>query len=88
MTYRVTFLGRMIARQHVLDALKEFDVAYPDAEWLDDDKYKYAILYEDKLYPCKRILSLASGFDVSEFSGGDQTNNVLRRLGFEVIDKP
>lgn len=38
-------------------------------------------------YPPKHILSQATGISTRDFSGGDETNNVLRQLGFEVIDK-
>ncbi|MGB3905716.1 MAG: hypothetical protein WBB22_12405 [Anaerolineae bacterium] len=92
----VTLLGRPITRDDVVAALRHFDSMYPDTNdyngWLDKRTYKYALRYavrhERRLYPCKYILSLASGFDVTEFGGGQQTNNKFRRLGFEVIDKP
>lgn len=88
----VKFLGRRVTRQNVIDALRHFDSQYPNTNdyksWLDDRRYRYALIYGDKLYPCKHILSLASGFDLGRFTGGEQTNKVFRRLGFEVIDKP
>ena len=88
----VKFRGRRVTRQNVIDALRHFDSQYPNTNdyksWLDDRRYKYAVRYAHKLYPCKHILSLASGFDVACFVGGAQTNRVFRRLGFEVIDKP
>jgi len=33
-------------------------------------------------------LSQATGIDILEFSGGEQTNSVFRKLGFRVVDKP
>jgi len=88
----VTFLRRKVTRQDVLDALNQFDSDYSDTNdydsWLDKGNYKYAVQHLGRLYPCKYILSLASGFDRRDFNGGEQTNSVFRRLGFEVIDKP
>jgi len=87
----VTFLGQDITRQQVIGAINHFDSQYPNTNdydsWLDKT-YRYAVRYNDGLYPCKFILSLASGFDVSDFSGGEQTNHVFRELGLEVINKP
>ena len=88
----VTFCGQKITRQQVIRAFKQFDNQYPCANdydsWLDKGNYKYAVRYSGRLYPCKLILSLASGFPRSDYEGGKQTNNVFRRLGFEVINKP
>ena len=88
----VTFLGQEITRQQVIDALNQFDSQYPNTNdydsWLDKGMYRYAVRYGGNLYPCKFVLSLASGFDVSDFGGGEQTNRVFGRLGFEVISKP
>jgi len=88
----VVFLGQTVSRGRVLDALTQFHRKYPDTNayrsWLDDGKYLYAILYRGNLYAPKRILAMARGVPVTRFGGGEQTNSVLRRLGFEVIDKP
>lgn len=88
----VTFLRKKVTRQHVLDALNRFDNEHPDTNdydsWLDKGNYKYALEHRARLYPCKYILSLASGFDRRDFGGGEQTNSVFRTLGFEVIYKP
>ena len=55
---------------------------------------KYVVRYEGGQYPPKAVLglaiSLAKGideWDVGDFSGGAQTNDVLRGLGLEVIEK-
>ena len=88
----VTLLGSPITRDDVLAALRHFDAEYCETNdydrWLDKRNYRYALRYRARLYPCKHILAEASGFDVSDFGGGQQTNSKLRRLGFEVIDKP
>ena len=88
----VTLLGRPITREKVLRAFRHFDTEYPNTNdydrWLEKRTYRYAVQQAGHLYPCKYILSLASGFDVSDFGGGQQTNNKFKRLGFKVIDKP
>ena len=88
----VIFMGVRITAQHVVAALSEFDSRYPDSNsydsWLDKNTYKYAVRYNDRLYPCKHILSQATGIATTEFNGGQQTNSVLRKLGFRVVDKP
>ena len=88
----VTLLGRPITRDQVSAALRHFDSAYRHTNdydrWLDKRTYKYALRHAGRLYPCKYILSVASGFDLTKFGGGQQTNSKFQRLGFEVIDKP
>jgi len=88
----VTLRGRAITREQVLGALRQFDSAYRDTNdydgWLDKRTYKYAVRHDGRLYPCKHILSVASGFDLTEFGGGQQTNSKFEGLGFEVVDKP
>lgn len=86
-----TFKGERISREAVLRALSSFDEDYPDSnqydDWLDKGNYKYALTYGGKRYPCKYILSQASGLAIRIFSGGEETNRVFRELGFEVVAK-
>ena len=85
------FKGSEVMREDVLRAIKDFDAQYDYTNqydsWLDKGTYKYALQYKGKLYPCKHILSRATGISVAEFSGGEQTNRVFRDLGFEVVPK-
>lgn len=87
----VDFKGVTISRDDVLRVLRRFDEDYPDTNaydnWLDKGNYKYALRYGGKLYPCKYILSQASGLHPRSFSGGEQTNRVFRQLGFEIESK-
>ncbi|HEX2622602.1 MAG TPA: hypothetical protein VHL11_20725 [Phototrophicaceae bacterium] len=87
-----TFKGNQVTRDDILQTIKAFDSLYSDSndyeEWQEKESYKYAIIYKDKLYPPKHILSEATGVSTSEFSGGEPTNRVFRQLGFEIIDKP
>jgi len=86
-----TFKGTTVSREDVQKAISDFDAQYRDTSmydnWLDKDTYRYAVRYGEKLYPCKCILSRASGIPIREFSGGEQTNRVFRDLGFTVVAK-
>ena len=85
------FKGKIITRENVTQVLNQFDRTYPDSNdydnWLDSGNYRYALHYNGRRYPCKYILSEASGFSTDSFSGGEQTNRVFRDLGFEVTRK-
>jgi len=86
------FKGVSVTPQDILVAMKNFDIEYSHTNeydaWLDKCTYKYAIKHGSKLYPCKHILSRATGISTLEFSGGEQTNRVFRQLNFIIIDKP
>jgi len=55
---------------------------------------KFKLYYNRKYYPPKYVISLANKYAngtalaSSEFSGGQQSNNFLERLGFEVVGLP
>ena len=87
----VNFKGETVSRDAVLREIRRFDADYADINsydnWLNKGNYKYALRYGGKLYPCKYILSEASGLHIRSFSGGEQTNRVFRDLGFEVESK-
>ncbi len=57
------------------------------------DSEKYDLEYNGKIYPPKYIISLANKYangkelDHSEFGGGEETNNFLHSLGFDIIGK-
>jgi hypothetical protein len=55
---------------------------------------KYCLVYDGQVFSPKEVLGLAiccaEGVDpnmVKKFSGGSQTNDVLRKLGFEIVAK-
>jgi hypothetical protein len=85
------FKGESVTTENILAAIREFDGQYSDSNsydsWLEKETYKYALEYRGKRYPCKYILSQATGIDILEFGGGNPTNSVLRKLGFHVVDK-
>ena len=77
----------------MLRALAAFDREWPQThlydDWLSKSSYRYALRFNGRLYPPKRILNLATGVSLQSFNGGvAQTNRKLRSLGFEVIPKP
>jgi 5-methylcytosine-specific restriction enzyme A len=76
----------------LLAALGQFDHEHRDSEpwsdWENNQAHKYAIRHDGSLYPVKQIISLATGFPSTEFSGGSgagQANQYAERYGFEVI---
>ncbi|MGE6548265.1 hypothetical protein ACQKFK_04370 [Bacillus mycoides] len=79
-----------ILRNHVLKAIQEVDdKGIPK----NRKSTKFQLLYDDKLYPPKYIISLANKYSNGkelepwEFGGGIETNNFLKRLNFKIVDK-
>ncbi len=79
-----------LKRESVLEVLRAIDegrIRVPP----ERASRKYCLVYNDKHYPPKFIISEACriqyGQELSpyDFSGGDETNSVLRRLDFTVI---
>ena len=89
---RIAFKGKIVTCDEIRRAMREFDRVYPDTNlydhWLEKANYKYAIFEGGKYYPPKHILSQATGISTRDFSGGGETNNVLRQCGFFVVAKP
>lgn len=73
-------------RDTILKALTEFDTSLrPSHEWLNWDSNKaqsWALEHDGRLYPPKKIVSMATGAGVSSFSGGPETNTYLDARGF------
>lgn len=72
-----------------LEAFERFDSEYRgDGRWdgwESNRSHKYAIAFNDRLYPVKQIISLATGRKTNEFSGGDQANTFVEEHGFDVV---
>jgi 5-methylcytosine-specific restriction protein B len=70
-------------------ALAEFDqVVRSSADWVsweDNKAQAWVLLVDEKRYPPKKIVSMATGIPVSSFSGGPETNDYLAERGFQVI---
>jgi Mrr restriction endonuclease-like protein len=70
------------------EALAQFDReerASPKWQgWEARENYKYAIAKNDRLYPPKEIIALATGIATADFSGGAEANGYLRKHGFQI----
>jgi len=76
-----------ITREHVINALEEIDASTIPAS---RESTKFALVFEGRRYPPKYVISLANKFVKGEelkpsaFGGGQETNNFLKRLGFDI----
>src|SRR6266576_4600520 len=77
-----------VNRDSILEAMKVFDASHRDLPkwrgWEKNDNFKYAIAHEERLYPVKEIVSLATSAPVSSFSGGSEANEYIRSREFEI----
>ena len=75
----------------VIQAINDFSEEFPNTEnyrhnWVNNQAHKYAILYKNKKYPPKEVLSRATNIERENFSGGvARTNKILDNLGFKII---
>jgi MrcB-like, N-terminal domain/EVE domain/AAA domain (dynein-related subfamily) len=88
---RASMVGLMIpetTKEALLEAMERFDrEARDNSEWKGweaKQSHKYAIEYEGRRYPVKKIVSLATNTPVGSFSGGDEANGVVEKLGLHV----
>jgi len=78
-----------IKREHIIKAIQEID---SNGIPLGRESRKFSLIFEVKQYPPKYVLSLANKFangeelDPSRFSGGQETNNFLKRLRFDIVE--
>ncbi|GIM28437.1 hypothetical protein CPJCM30710_11030 [Clostridium polyendosporum] len=78
-----------ISKEHILKAIEEIDENGVPQERLST---KFSVLYREKLYPPKYLISIANKYVNGEelspslFSGGDETNNFLFKRGFKIVD--
>ncbi|MCD6514645.1 MAG: hypothetical protein J7L07_06945 [Candidatus Odinarchaeota archaeon] len=83
MLYELTFESVL----KVLKAIDEGKIRVPPGR----TSRKYCLVYEGRHYPPKFVISKACLFQYGQelpfyaFSGGEETNRVLRRLGFSVV---
>lgn len=75
-----------VTQDAILNALAEFDDslrASPEwAAWDTNKSQVWALEHEGRLYPPKKIVSMATGQEVGSFSGGPDTNDYLAARGF------
>jgi hypothetical protein len=84
-------IPRNIKRECILKALEEIErEGIPKAR----DSKRFYLEYNGKRYPPKYAVSLANKYasgvelDSSEFSGGSESNDFLRKLGFNIVEIP
>ena len=81
------FEPEQITRQHVLDAIQTIKSEKPDLI----PSSTYDLLFEGERYPPKEVMRYAhenhNGERVWYLKGGEETNRVYRKLGFEVVTK-
>ncbi|MGP4069744.1 HNH endonuclease [Halobacillus sp. B29] len=77
-----------INREHVIEAIQKID---RDRVPKKRARSRFKLSYEGRNYPPKYVISIANIFandeeyPPSKFSGGDETNRFLRKLGFTII---
>jgi len=88
----VTLKLPAVKKEKIDRALKQFDEKYRNRlewkGWMDNQAHLYAISANGQLYPAKKIVSLATGTPVRDFSGGRPTNGYLERRGFSIVRLP
>lgn len=81
------YRGKVVTYDDVIEAMelfdKEFRDSFPETRWVT-----YAIEHNDRLYPPKQILRLATGGEVGV--GGKPVNSRFEALGFKItmLDEP
>lgn len=70
-------------------AMREFDASWRDtgeyAGWEQNRNYLHAVRYGGRLYPPKKIISIATGLPTGSFYGGRPSNSYLAERGLEVV---
>ena len=82
-------IPKNIKRRHILKVIREIDRnGVPESR----KSRRFQLVYKGRDYPPKYVVSLANkhanGFELesSQFSGGQETNSSLRRLGFKIVE--
>ncbi len=81
-------IPKNIKREHIIKAIEEIEkVGTPKGR----SSKKFLLEYNNKHYSPKYVISLANKYangkelDPAEFSGGNESNNFLRYLGFNIV---
>jgi hypothetical protein len=78
-----------VDRVKLESALDHFDHDFRPSDdwrgWEDNQAHKYAIEWNGRRYPVKKVVSLATGSPVSNFSGGEEANEFVTKPGFKVV---
>jgi hypothetical protein len=74
-----------VPRKKLIEAMREFDREHLPtrawANWEQNKAHRYAIQYKGRLYPVKRIVSMAAGVPYRSFHGGRMANNYVKKHG-------
>jgi len=75
-------------RADVISAIETYRQEYASdyAGWQKKAGYKFALMYQGHKYPCKEIISIATGLDKRMFSGGAESNRWLKKRGFDIAE--
>ncbi|MBJ7370610.1 HNH endonuclease [Pseudomonas moraviensis] len=83
---------KAVSKERIGNAMLEFDHKFrsrPEWQgWEKNQSHRYAIEAGGVLYPAKKIVSLATGVAVGDFSGGHPTNSYLKKRGFTIVELP
>ncbi len=81
------------SREELIEAMRRFDAELRSSKrflgWEKKQNYKYAILYNDKLYPPKEIVRLATGMTGKQLRGGigpTDSNAYISKREFDIIE--
>ena len=82
-------IPKNINKDHVIEAIHKIDSeGVPERR----ESTRFTLAHEGKYYPPKYVISIANIFANGEeyssslFSGGDETNKFLSRLGFTIVE--
>ncbi|VVQ04151.1 hypothetical protein PS941_02891 [Pseudomonas fluorescens] len=83
---------KAVSKERIGSAMLEFDHKFRSRpewqDWENNQAHRYAINAGGELYPVKKIISLATGISVGEFSGGHPANRYLKKRGFTIVELP
>jgi len=83
---------KAVSKERIVKALLEFDRKFRSKRewhgWENNLAHRYALHEGGELYPAKKIVSLATGIAVEDFSGGHPTNSYLEKRGFTIVELP
>jgi 5-methylcytosine-specific restriction protein A len=78
-----------VSPEAIETALKIFDNEWRDSKeyagWEKNKNYLHAISHGTRLYPPKKVISLATGMPTNSFYGGAPSNNYLSARGFTIV---
>lgn len=79
-----------VSRDAIAQAMENFDRELREtpqwSQWQNDRAFKYAISWNERLYPVKQIVSIATRHPTQDFSGGIEVNSYVQRMGFSIVN--